>query len=83
MNVLRVGAAIAAASLAANVSPDKYKALAAAAAAAAVYWARIGATDGEPTWPWESGSGGKALPGEGSAEEAQPKPRPVIDVVYK
>lgn len=75
---LRPYLAVAAALAAYELAPRKYKATAAVVVGIAAYASRIGASAGEPTWPWDAGSGGKAAPGSGDAEK--PQRRTEVDV---
>lgn len=84
MSIIRTALALAAGTVAAHSVSDRHKTAVGVTVALAVYWARIGADPGEPTWPWEAGDGGRAAPGKGDAPDGSAldtDARPVIDVV--
>lgn len=78
MNVFRAALALTAGTLAAQAVSDRHKTTVGLGVALAVYWSRLGADPGEPTWPWLAGSGGTASPGPGEGgRDGQPT---VVDV---
>lgn len=82
MNIVRAALALTAGTMAASAVSDRHKTAVGVSVALAVYWLRVGAEPGEPTWPWSAGGGGHGAKGTGDGADAVAVEdgRPFIDV---